>query len=411
MDSISEPSNLPVGPGIVSAIIDLPFFLALPNGSYKCLDPVEGVALIQIASREGCTSFFRDKPLVSGPTSFLQFAEAAKPFDKPRMEFSYLFTSVIEGIGERAVVNINTKKGFSEAKYFTEAHVYFITDMLEAHDDECGGYLDRATQILNSFLDKYRVVAQDYRVHAITPKKSLYLTICHVSLLKEDEKAMSSEELIDTLFSPREWEYRLGSGAINIFQPGNSYLLVPQRATLESASLKLFTDLAIDEYAIPLSYSLILEADKAMLIDLDFRLAIVHAATAIEVHIMNLLHALLVADSRSSADAWHILENNSEYSGAKRRAKKLEQYTKNYCEAHSIPVKCFLGTALYDKWDKSVGDQRNRAVHAGKNSFTRNDAFDAILTARQLIAFLESRIPAMSNKLQLDGSMNARRLP
>jgi hypothetical protein len=251
------------------------------------------------------------------------------------------------------------------------------------------------------------VLAQDYRVHAVTPKKSLYLTICHVSPLKEQELGLSPDEIIGTTFRKREWETAPGKGAAYLFSIGGSPMLIPPPGSLDEASTALLSRLALEDYKIPLSYSLILEADKAMLVELDYRLAIVHAATAVEVHVMNMLHALLVETAHSINDAWELLENDPAYNGTKPRLKKLDQLTRDYCAANTIPMKHLLGTTLYDEWETKLWKPRNRAVHAGFDSFIRNDAFDGIRAARRVVAFIESRIPKLRNQLQFDGSMNS----
>jgi hypothetical protein len=116
IESGNTASDLPKQAGLVLAMFDLPFSILLPNGAYRCVDPVKGMGLIEVISREGCISFFRDRPLVQGPTSFAALEQSAKPFTKPRLEMRHSFTTKAEGREERAVVNLNSRKRFFGSK-------------------------------------------------------------------------------------------------------------------------------------------------------------------------------------------------------------------------------------------------------------------------------------------------------
>jgi hypothetical protein len=136
-------------------------------------------------------------------------------------------------------------------------------------------------------------------------------------------------------------------------------------------------------------------------LDRDYKLAIVHAATSVEVHVLHLLHGVLVALGSTPAEAWTRLESDPEYEGVTKRLKQLESHTKSYCDQNSLTYSPFVGGALYERWKTTVAGKRNRAVHAGVAGFTWNEAAEAIATAKQSIIFLDQRIPTMSNHFQL----------
>jgi hypothetical protein len=154
-----------------------------------------------------------------------------------------------------------------------------------------------------------------------------------------------------------------------------------------------------------LSYDLVMQAIRCLQIERDFKLAIVHAATATEVHVLHLLHGVLTALGRNVADAWYVLENDPEYEGVAKRLKRLETHTKTYCEQTGILHKQFVGCALYNRWKDILAHKRNRAVHAGVASFTWAEGAEAIGIAKESIVFLDQRVPALANRIQLNPSV------
>lgn len=398
--------DIPHGRGVVKAIVDLPFSVRLPNGTIRCIDPLKGHALVEFISREGSTSFNRQAPLGVGPTLHSTLQMEARKFEIPREEHSYLLTRRSSGdTKERSAVTVSTRKGYAEVKPFTEARVFFLTDHLETYGEQEGGYFQRALDVLNPLLDKYSVFAQDYRVHAITDKKPVYLMICNISPLADADFALSNQDILETCFSSggRTWITSADKGAVNVLQTKNYHTLLSPERDFSPAEIALLSELALTEYQAPLSYRLILEADRAAIMDLDSSLAIVHAETAVEVHMMEKLYEVLIGLGRTEEEAWDCIEAEN---GTTPRMKALDRYCAEYHKLHNLPVRPLRGTALFTDWEAKLWKPRNRTLHAGIISFSRNDAYHAIKTARRVIAFLESRTPPLMNKLQFDGSMN-----
>jgi hypothetical protein len=115
---------------------------------------------------------------------------------------------------------------------------------------------------------------------------------------------------------------------MNVLRVNNLEHLLPKGQMLEPL-LGTFTQFVREPYALPLSYDLILEALRSMLTVSDFKLAIVHAATAVEVHVLNPLHKVLIANGATAADAWTLLEGTPDYQGIKNRVKRLEEKTRS----------------------------------------------------------------------------------
>jgi hypothetical protein len=315
MNAIAAPPPAPTGPGFITVILDVPFGLGLPNGNYTVFDPVKGIAIVQFALREGSRSFFRNSPII-GPTSFNDLKRKAREFERPREEYSYLLTSRLTNGTEKATLNIHcgADGGFAETKYYSEMQVTFLDDDLSVVGGKDNYILQRATDILNSFLDKYRLFNEDYRVGRVSADRNYYLATCHSSPLTPTEKALTPTELFAGLSNERIFYHRLGHGGANILRTNSLDHLGP-KPPITSPSLEVLARFLQADYEMPLSYDLVMQALRSQQMERDFKLAIVHAATAVEAHVLTLLHGLLIALGKSAADAWDVLENDPEYEG------------------------------------------------------------------------------------------------
>jgi hypothetical protein len=405
MNTLLQPPAAPTGPGFVTVILDIPFPLALPNGCYTVLDPAKEIAVVQSTLREGSRAFFRNTPIV-GPTSFNDLRNKARDFERPRQGYSYLLTSQLTDGTQKATLNIDcgTDGGFAETKYYSEVQITFLEEDLGVLGRKDEDLLQRATGILNPFLDKYRLFAEDYRVARVSGERNFYFAACHSSALTPEERGLTATQLFASLSGGRTFLHQLGHGGANILRP-NSFDRLGPRSEVTGSALGTLAKLLQFEYEMPLSYDLIMQAIRCLQMERDFKLAIVHAATAVEVHVLHLLHGLLVALGSSAPDAWSLLENDPEYEGATRRLKRLESHTKTYCEQNGMSYKQFVGCALYEKWRDTLAHKRNRAVHAGVASFTWGEAAEAIGIAKESIVFIDQRLPALANPIQLNPSV------
>ena len=401
MSAAGQAPPMPQGPGFITVILDIPFSLALPNGQYTVFDPVKGMAIVQPMMKEGSRTFFRDTP-ITGPTSFDDLKRKAQEYERPRLAHSYVVVSRLTDGTQKATLNIHSGAGggFAETKYYTEVQVTFLEDDLGVLGRQNGSVLQRTTDILNRFLDKYRLFTEDYRVGRVSSERNFYFAMCHTSPLTAEERTLTTLQLFATLSHGRTFLHQLGHGGGNILRQHSLEHLGP-RSQLATEALLTLTQFLQTDYEMPLSYDLIMEAYRSLQLGRDYKLTIVHAATAVEVHVLHLLHGVLVASGDTPADAWAKLENDPEYEGVSKRLKRLETHTKSYCEQNGQPYAPFVGGALYDRWKRIVAGKRNRAVHAGVAGFTWNEAAEVIATAKEAIIFLDQCIPALSNYFQL----------
>jgi hypothetical protein len=401
MNTPSQPPAAPRGPGFITVILDIPFSLAIPNGQYTVFDPVKDMAIVQPVMKEGSRTFFRDTP-ITGPTSFDDLKRKAQEFERLRLQHSYVVVSRLTDGTQKATLNIHSGAGggFAETKYYTEVQITYLEDDLGVLGRQDGNVLQRATDILNRFLDKYRLLTEDYRVGRVSSERNFYFAMCHTSSLAQDEQGLGVAELFATLSNGRTFLHQLGHGGGNILRQHSLEHLGP-RSQLQDDALRTLVQFLQTDYEMPLSYDLIMEAYRSLQLGRDYKLAIVHAATAVEVHVLHLLHAVLIALGDSPTDAWAKLENDPEYEGVSKRLKRLEAHTKTYCDQNGLTYSSFLGGGLYERWKNLVAGKRNRAVHAGVAGFTWAEAAEAIATAKEAIIFIDGRVPALSNHFRL----------
>ena len=185
-------------------ILDVPFCLAIPNGCYRVFDPVKQMAIIQTTLREGSRTFFRNMPII-GPTLFTDLKSKARDFERPREEYSYLITSKLTDGTQKATLNIHcgTDGGFAETKYYSEIQITFIEDDVSVVGSKDEHVLRRATEVLNPFLDKYRLLTEDYRVSHVSSERNFYFATCHTSPLTLAERQLTVAELLASLVNGR----------------------------------------------------------------------------------------------------------------------------------------------------------------------------------------------------------------
>ncbi len=391
-------------PGFAAVLFDIPFPVSIPNGAYLAFDPEKSVACVEVAVREGTRAFFRNRPIV-GPTSFEALREAARAQDRPREGRSYLAVARLRDGREKSTLNVHTGEdgGYAECKYFSQISVTVLVDDLSQVAQE-NYALTRSCQVLNPFLDKYRLMNEDYRISRVSSERNFYFASCHTSPLTEDEIALTPQELFARLETPRTFLTELGRGASNILRT-NSFELLGPREPLSGDALEVFSSFVKDEYQMPLSYDLIMQALNCLQKSKEYRLAIVHAETAFEVFVANKLIDLMMNSGISRGEAEQVLENDQAYWGVKRKIRQLDSWTQGNCTQNALPFVPFVASNTFTRWESDLYDKRNAAVHQGESSFKYNDASAAIGVAKECIVLLDARIPAMADRVKLHPSM------
>jgi hypothetical protein len=392
------------GPGFVSVLIDVPFPISIPNAAYFVFDPEKGIACIEVSLQEGARAFFRSRPIL-GPTSFVDLRQASTSMQRLDQGRSYIANSRLPDGSQKATLNLHTGQdgGFSECKYFSHVSVTFLADDIGMISG--GGHVEkRAFEILNPFLDKYRLLNDDYRISPMSEARNFYLAVCHTSPLTTEEQGLTPTQLFNRLSSPRTFFRELGHGAANILRT-NSYELLGPRSPLSSGIQTFFDAFVQEDYEMPLSYSLILESLANLQRTRDYRLAIIHAETSFEVYVVERLLRLMVDEGMTRLDASSAIDTDRTFWGVKNKIRRLDSHIQSYSSRSGLAFSAFVGSALYSRWEVDLYRHRNAAVHSGANSFTYDEAHTAIGTAKECIVAIESRIPAFADRIQLNTSM------
>ena len=394
------------GPGFVSVLLDVPFPISIPNAAYFVFDPEKGIAAIEVSLREGSRAFFRARP-IQGPTSFTDLRQAAATMQRLDEGRSYVMTSRLSDGTQKATLNLHTgwDGGFSECKYFSQVSVTFLADdigIISSSSNEVG---ERVFQILNPFLDKYRLINEDYRISPISDTRNFYVAVCHTSPLTPEERPLSPTELFNRLSTPRTFFRELGHGAANILRT-NSYGLLGPRSQLSPTMQTFFDTFVQEKYEMPLSYALILESLANLQRTLDYRLAIIHAETGYEVHVVDRLLKLMIDEGMTRLDAASAIETDRAFWGVKSKIRQLDSRIESYCSRNGLAFRAFVGSPLYSRWENDLYKHRNAAVHGGANAFTYGQAHTAIGTAKECIVAIESQLPALADRIQLNTSMS-----
>ncbi len=397
------PTRLP-RPGFVVAVFDVPFPISVPIGAYYTYDPVKQVACVEVSMREGSRAFFRNRPII-GPTSFSELQQAARELERPRPDRSYLAASRLHDGTQKATLNIHTGAdgGYAECKYYSQVTVTFLVDDLQTVPQETDA-LKRTFDILNPFLDKYKILNEDYRISRVSRERNFYFAACHTSSLTDSELALTPHQLFTQLSQPRTFLTELGHGAVNILRT-NSFELLGPRSALTGPALTFFNQFVQEGYELPLSYQLIMEAIAYLQRFRDYRLALLNAETAFEVYVINRLQTLMLDSGMPAAQASSLIENDQSYWGVKKKIRQLDEWTQRYCARNGLVCAPFMNSNLYNRWKTDLYGRRNAAVHAGKSGFSYADASSGIGIAKECIVFLEARTPTLADKIQLNPLM------
>lgn len=396
-------------PGFVAVLFDVPFPISVPNGSYISYDPEKSIAVITVTLKEGSRTFFRNTP-ITGPTSFDDLRKAQQVPVRPRESRAYLATSRLPTGEQKATLNVNSgvDGGYAECKYYTEVCVTFLSDDVNSIGQQ-DAVFDRVCKILNPFLEKYQILNEDYRISSVSMERNFYFATCHTSPLDENERNLDMKTLFDTLQSGRAFQKELGHGAANILRT-NSYELLGPRGQLNEPAMGFFMEFIKEEYVPTLSYELVLDALRYLQRFRDYRLAIVHAETAVEVHSRSTLVKLMLHYGMAEIQADTMIDTNRNYWGVKNKLHRLDEWAERYCADRGHAFAPFVGSGICQRWETELYGRRNAAVHEGANCFSYKEASIAIGVAKECILLFEGNIPGLQNRIQLNPSMAGFRL-
>ena len=226
-----------------------------------------------------------------------------------RQDHSYLAVNKLSDGREKSTLEVNSgvDGGVFQNVNTIQVCVTFLADNLHAIS-QGNGVLDRVCSILNPFLDKYRVLSEDYRLSRVSLQRNFYFAVYHTSTLSPEEQKLTPAALLMICKGARTFQYVLGNGAANILRM-NSFELLSPRAPRYCQYSHFSINSSRKNMVRTLSYELILDAIGCLQRTRDYRLAIVHAETAVEVHSL-LLRLLMLHYGMIGTDADNMIDND-----------------------------------------------------------------------------------------------------
>lgn len=383
--------------GVLSSRFDLPFYLRLPSKVFFTWDPEATVAAVLPRQRLGEVSFSRATTLVKDEE--LLDSPSPPPYMPPGHDV--VMKCVVPSIGrEISTLSIDTTHtgGFTELRPYTE-----ITMFVVLPDLPVGAALvehrARVVTVLNHFLTVYRLLTQDPWVVPINDQLDLYLVDDAVAVVPEGRRNDPPEGILSSLGSlafaaevgkGRQYKYRLNT--LEDLFPG---------PVLEREFLERLATVAPKQYDLPIHYDLVLQA-QTQLKRRNYHVAVLEAETAFEVYVADLLVRVKMAIGEEPERVMRDMEDPHGLGHLMRRITALDQAASQHAKSQGLPEwRSFKGMAEYREWKEFLYDLRNRIAHGGYRQIEFDQAKRGILAAKRAISFLELKLPAFANPVQI----------
>jgi len=156
---------------ILATRFDLPFYLRLPPSGFFTWDPEFTIAAILPCPNVGQVSFSKSTTLID-PAQLLNQTCAPR---ENTSDHKVLMTCQTEDYGEVPTLHIDNAAtgGFSELRTYTEVNIFIVTT--ESDDARLAVSKARSFEVLNHFIDIYRLVTQDPYVYRVGEEFDTYL--------------------------------------------------------------------------------------------------------------------------------------------------------------------------------------------------------------------------------------------
>jgi hypothetical protein len=379
---------------VLASTLDLPFYFRLPSIGFFTWDPDCDVAIIHPKQRAGEVSFSKT----------CKFVDAQKLLDAPcshlegPTNYEYLLKCEGENGIEISTLHINTKPtgGFTEFRAYSEVTIFIIVEGNQnSLTDEL---IVRTFQVLNHFIDIYRIITQDPFVHRIDEKHDTYLVDFSFGSVPEQYnnspinilKNIQSIPFSKDIGKGRELKLRLNS--LEDLFPGK---------ILKKDALDNFSKLIKTAYNMPLHYELIFTA-QVELKRRNYHIAILEAETAFETYITATLLEISVSLGMNRDLLLADFENPKKLGLLSQRLKKLDSMIHNYRKLKALESKpTFIESTIYAEWKNHLYKIRNKIVHEGWRFASFDLAKQGIAVCKSAIKEIEDRLPGISNLIQI----------
>lgn len=385
---------------VLKSLFDLPFYLRLPSSLFFTWDPEWGIAAILPCQHIGEVSFSKVCSLINSKRLLDSISDSVNNPSDQKIKM----TCMTKDYGEIPTLHIDTgaSGGFTELRAYTEVIVFVITT------EEGGSLLAaskaRTFEVLNHFIDTYRLITQDPYVYRIGEEFDTYVVDYSLGNVPSEYESGSPTDILSHISSinfprdigkSRELKYRLNS--LDDLFPGK---------ILEKNFLDMFMQWIKSPYDVPLHYELILKA-QVELKQRNYNLTIIEAETAFEVYIANVLLEASVAIGLARNQIIADMENPRKLGFLSKRLTKLDSVVGQYRIARSLAkLPDFVNSTIHKNWKSDLYELRNKIVHAGWCLTTFDLAKQAIQSCKAAIKDIEDRIPGITNPIQIYPGVN-----
>jgi hypothetical protein len=308
-------------------------------------------------------------------------------------------TCKTRGYGDVPTLHIDTgsKGGFSELRAYSELTVFIVIE--KDHDPFSTSAKARIFEVLNNFLDIYRIITQDPYVHRIDEEFDTYLVDYSAGTIPQQYHGSSAGNILRNI-QEIPFHSEIGKGRQLKTRVNTLEDLFPGKI-LENKFLDLFVRLIQEPYNTPVHYELIFTA-QFELKRRNYHIAILEAETAFEVYIAYILLEISVAVGKNKNMIMVDMENPRKLGLLNQRLKELDRLIEEYRKLKGLPISTnFLGSATHTEWKDYLYKLRNMIIHGGWRFVTFDQAKRGIGACKLAIKKFEDRLPGIANKIQI----------
>jgi hypothetical protein len=381
---------------VLSARFDIPFYFRLPSSAFFTWDPEYGTAAIYPKQHLGEITFSKESS---------KFVSAKKLLDSTSKPIEGLFypkilmTCETKGFGEVPTLHIDTGPtgGFSELRAYSELSVFIVIE--KDHDPFSRRAKARIFDVLNNFIDIYRIITQDPYVHRIDGEFDTYLVDYSAGVIPKKYHDSSSGDILKHI-QKIAFHSEIGKGRQLKTRLNTLEDLFPGKI-LEKSFLDLFGKLTQEPYNNPIHYELIFNA-QFELKRRNYHIAVLEAETAFEVYIAQILLNTAVAIGEVKSKIIADMENPKKLGMLNQRLIKVDSLIEEYRKSQGLSASAnFMGSAFHNEWKNYLYKLRNKIIHEGWRFVTFDQAKRGIASCKSAIKEIEDHLPGIADKIQI----------
>lgn len=377
---------------IVQVRWELPFPLMLPQQTFLCWEPTEGVAAFDPEGQVGSLMWKRTCNFLASKTVFLETPKTQDPRSLPT--HNYLIRSKLV-TGEEITtgkIDAGPEGGFSEARPYTIANIFLC--MTEASSYADRRVVERASAALNNIIETYRFLTLDPLSRPLHNEDDHYCTTISEALIPVQ---LQQNPLEDLLSHVGEFSFGSTIGKDRMYTVGtNSYEdLVGNK--LPSEGIRQFYGLACKKHELELFHQLVFSAIRKLKRK-EGALAIIDTQSAFEAAVASMLRDGLTLDGWNQSRIDQAFAYNGNLHLLQPRLVKLDALAEEEATNTGRVFEPFLGSSEETEWRQYLYNLRNEIVHKGRREANYEEAKRAIVIGLKAIYYLQNMSPLFTRQ-------------